>query len=124
MKEHGHVDIKWDGIILILSIHGPFNIEGVESSLKIIKNAVNQMENDYWYHVDFIDDDSLGSPEVMKAIGEYYLWADNNGCKAAAVACSNSLQKVLMDSFICESDVNVKTFMSQTDALSYIKQQN
>lgn len=123
MKEHGHVDIKFDGNILILSVHGPFNIEAVESSLREIKNLVNQKENDFWYRVDFLDEDTLGPPEAMKAIGEFYLWADKNGCRATAVACSNSLQKVLMDSFISASDINVKTFMTQTDAIDYIKQQ-
>ncbi|MCF2949640.1 hypothetical protein L0668_16075 [Paraglaciecola aquimarina] len=121
MKEHGDIDIKWDGNILSISLRGPFNVEGIKHSIERVKTSVKENNLSSWYRIDYLDEETLGSPDTIKLIGEFYLWSDLNKCIESAIVCQNTLQRNLIDNFVERTGVKITVFNQDSKALNFIK---
>ncbi|NMP32708.1 hypothetical protein HII17_14190 [Thalassotalea sp. M1531] len=62
-----------------------------------IKQSVREQGFDVWYRVDYLDNETLGSPEVMSVIGKNYKWCGPyNNCQQLTVCCSSTIQVGMM----------------------------
>ena len=120
MVAHGKVNYSWHGNILQLDVFGPFNVIGINNAFKELKKQVSTNFLEKWYRIDVIDDETLGCPEVMKTIGQTYLWSLENSCQMIAIVCANRVQLSLLNAFIEKSGLNVRAFTNQKDALATI----
>ena len=105
-----------------MSVHGPFNQQGVEQAFAEIKASVRKVEPQDWYRLEVLDQQTLGSPTVMKVIGASYLWCIEQGCQFIAVVCANRIQQTILREFIRTSGLNIMAFNSQAEAESHIQQ--
>lgn len=120
MISHGSVSINWSANLLKIDTHGPFNEEGVTAAFKEIKGSVRALAHPKWVRLDRLDEQTLGSPEVMAVIAENYLWGYRYGCQATAVICSHIVQVQILDGFIRQSGVNMKSFDSVNEAEAWL----
>ncbi|GHE78973.1 hypothetical protein [Thalassotalea profundi] len=122
MEAHGSVTTKWKGNILLITTHGSFNIEGINIAFDQIKETVNQKNFPVWSRVDFLDNDTLGSKEVMKVISSSYLWSfQESQCKEMVVYCSNLLQQEMLKNFLRTTPLNIKIFTDLDEIYQYIE---
>ncbi|MFD2167102.1 hypothetical protein ACFSJY_12665 [Thalassotalea euphylliae] len=125
MRPHGTVALTWRRNILLNYTQGPFNVEGVKRSFDDIKQSVAEAGFDHWYRVDFLDEETLGCPEVMKVIGDSYKWSSvENNCGGVLVCCSNQLQQNMMHRFISHTALNIQVFSSSEAVFNYIENSN
>lgn len=120
MVAHGKVNYSWHGNILQLDVFGPFNVIGINNAFKELKKQVSTNFLEKWYRIDVIDDETLGCPEVMKTIGQTYVWSLENNCQMIAIVCANRVQLSLLNAFIEKSGLNVRAFTNREDALDTI----
>ena len=120
MFAHGKVNYSWHGNILQLDVFGPFNVIGINNAFEELKKQANANFFEKWYRIDVIDDETLGCPEVMKTIGQTYVWSLENNCQMIAIVCANRVQLSLLNAFIEKSGLNVRAFTNREDALDTI----
>ncbi|MCF6457266.1 hypothetical protein [Pseudoalteromonas sp. MMG024] len=120
MVAHGKVNYSWHGNILQLEVFGPFNVIGINNAFEELKKQANANFFEKWYRIDVIDDETFGCPEVMKTIGQTYVWSLENNCQMIAIVCANRVQLSLLNAFIEKSALNVRAFTNQEDALATI----
>lgn len=120
MIAHGNINCSWHGNILQLDVFGPFNVIGINNAFEELKKQVSANFHEKWYRIDVIDDETLGCPEVMKTIGQTYMWSLENNCQMIAIVCANRVQLSLLNAFIEKSGLNVRAFTNQKDALATI----
>jgi hypothetical protein len=123
MKPHGFVELEWKQKILFIKTYGPFNLEGISAASTEINGLITQQNHNHWLRLDSLDDETLGSPEVMKVIAESYRWSLNHGCNQIVVCCYNQIQMALLNQFISRSGLNVKAFSCIDLAWQYANKQ-
>lgn len=116
MHPHGTVEYTWHNNLLKLGVFGPFNLQGIELAFSDLKETVRCHKPKIWFRYETLDENTLGSPEVMKIIGQSYKWSLQNGCAYIAVVCANSVQHNLLTKFINESQLNIGAFTSAAEA--------
>lgn len=122
MDPHGIIDIQWRKNILLVKTRGPFNIEGITLAFDQLKASVKNKNQDPWYRVDFLDNETLGSQAVMQVIGESYKWSNaETNCIETAVCCSNVIQYELLTKFSHYASLNIKIFNNIDQANGYIE---
>ena len=122
MVAHGSVTTKWKGNVLQVNTLGSFNIEGVNIAFDRIKETVKQKNATAWYRVDFLDQDTLGSKDVMQVIAASYLWSfQESQCKEMVVYCSNLLQQEMLKNFLRTTPLNIKIFTDLDETHQYIE---
>ncbi|MFT6900323.1 MAG: hypothetical protein ACJAXS_000485 [Colwellia sp.] len=119
MQSHGSISKKWKANVLIINSEGPFNDEGIIQVIDEIKKSVISKKLRNWLRIEIWDDNTLGSPSVMKCAEDYNVWCSKNGCKATAIVVSNSVQKNLIER---TSLGNIKIFNSTNKATDWIKE--
>lgn len=117
---HGTVDIEWHDNVLVLRCHGPYNSEGIGQSIALTKADVAEKAFEHWYRIDILDDETLGSPEVVQLIGEFYVWCMHNQCTEAVIVCSNVIQEQLVQQFIDRTGARMVTAKLYNEAINYI----
>jgi hypothetical protein len=120
MKPHGFVELEWRGKVLFTKTFGPFNIEGISVASAEINTQIAQQNFAKWLRLDSLDDDTLGSPEVMKVIAGSYLWSLEHGCDEIVIACFNQVQMTLLNQFIERTGLKIKAFNCIEQAWQYI----
>lgn len=123
LPPHGHIDFSWEEDLLILNCRGPFNKEGIKvAAVELVKNMTNR-QHPSWKRIDIVDDNALGDPEVIISMGLSYINAFDNGCRAMALVYFNSLQKVLIENFIAENNINLRAFSNADHAKEWLEKQ-
>lgn len=120
MIAHGNINCSWQKNILLLDVFGPFNVIGINNAFEELKKQTHANFFEKWYRIDVIDDETLGCPEVMKTIGQTYVWSLENNCQMIAIVCANRVQLSLLNAFIEKSGLNMRAFTNQEDALDTI----
>lgn len=118
MIGHGKISCTWQSNILHLDVFGPFNVIGVKNAFEELKKQANTCSQDTWYRIDVIDEQTLGCPEVMKIIGQTYVWSLENNCQMIAIVCANRVQLSLLNAFIEKSGLNIRAFTNQEEAIA------
>jgi len=118
MIGHGKISCTWQSNILHLDVFGPFNVIGVKNAFEELKRQANTCSQDTWYRIDVIDEQTLGCPEVMKIIGQTYVWSLENNCQMIAIVCANRVQLSLLNAFIEKSGLNIRAFTNQEEAIA------
>lgn len=118
MIGHGKISCTWQSNILHLDVFGPFNVIGVKNAFEELKRQANTCSQDTWYRIDVIDEQTLGCPEVMKIIGQTYIWSLENNCQMIAIVCANRVQLSLLNAFIEKSGLNIRAFTNQEEAIA------
>ena len=118
MIGHGKISCTWQSNILHLDVFGPFNVIGVKSAFEELKKQATTCSQDTWYRIDVIDEQTLGCPEVMKIIGQTYVWSLENNCQMIAIVCANRVQLSLLNAFIEKSGLNIRAFTNQEEAIA------
>jgi hypothetical protein len=117
MNSHGRITKKWEGNIFIINSEGPFNDEGVIEVIDEIKKSVISKRVSNWLRIEIWDDNTLGSPSVMKRAEDYNIWCSENGCQATAIVVSNSVQRHIIERTFLG---NIKIFNSRNKAISWL----
>jgi hypothetical protein len=118
MIGHGKISCTWQSNILHLDVFGPFNVIGVKNAFEELKKQATTCSQDTWYRIDVIDEQTLGCPEVMKIIGQTYVWSLENNCQMIAIVCANRVQLSLLNAFIEKSGLNIRAFTNQEEAIA------
>jgi hypothetical protein len=118
MIGHGKISCTWQSNILHLDVFGPFNVIGVKNAFEELKKQATTCSQDTWYRIDVIDEQTLGCPEVMKIIGQTYVWSLENNCQMIAIVCANRVQLSLLKAFIEKSGLNIRAFTNQEEAIA------
>lgn len=121
MIGHGKISCTWQSNILHLDVFGPFNVIGVKNAFEELKKQATTCSQDTWYRIDVIDEQTLGCPEVMKIIGQTYVWSLENNCQMIAIVCANRVQLSLLNSFIETSGLNIKAYTNTVEALAELE---
>lgn len=116
MKPHGRVKLAWDNNVLRVEVIGPFNMEGVNQCFKQIQASVLAHKTEHWTRLDILDQETLGSPDVMKVIGATYKWCTAQGCLGIASVCSTFLQTEILEKTRVSTGMNLAGFKSYADA--------
>ena len=123
MGPHGQVETSWQNNILIVNAFGPFNIEGIQIASNQIKQAVAEKQFPVWHRVDYLDEATLGSPEVMKIIGRSYKWSNYlASCQTVAVYCSTLMQYTKMKHFVDHDKLDITVFNCVNQTQQFIEQ--
>ena len=80
MKIHGYVDFEWSDDVLVVKGYGPFNLEAVEKVEGQYTAAINSRKNHEYSVLEIWDEGSLGSPEVMGRISDFWYVQSMNVC--------------------------------------------
>lgn len=120
MVAHGKIKCTWQDNLLRLDVFGPFNVIGVNKAFDELRHIAQQAKQETWFRIDIIDEETLSCPQVMKTIGQSYVWSLNNHCQMIAIVCANRVQLSLLYSFIETSGLNVKAFTDTDEALAAI----
>ena len=78
----------------------------------------------FWYRVDYLDEDALGSPNVMQIIARSYKWSfTQHHCRAMALYCATPMQFQMVNRYIEQTQFPMKTFQRKSSAKAYIEEQ-
>jgi hypothetical protein len=123
LEPHGQLLLRWDANFLCIDVMGPFNLEGVTACFLQIQQSVGQYPRSPWSRIDLLDEETLGSPEVMRVIGASYKWCLQHDCVAIASVCSTSIQREILEQTRQKSGMNLAGFVTQAEALQWCREQ-
>lgn len=123
LKSHGQLRLRWDADVLYIDVMGPFNLEGVTAGFLQIQQSVGQCQRRAWGRIDVLDQETLGSPEVMKVIGASYKWCLQQGCVAIASVCSTSIQRQILEQTQQQTGMNLAGFATLPEAEQWCREQ-
>lgn len=117
MNKHGYLHFSWDKNVLIINVEDPFNEEGFQYHTALIRNAVVNRIPRQWKRLEVWGDEVLGSPAVVKMCSLQYDWYEDNGCYLSAVVVSNSIQAMVLESYVKST---AKIFYDTDEALHWL----
>ncbi|NMP32003.1 hypothetical protein HII17_10530 [Thalassotalea sp. M1531] len=95
MNVHGELTFEWLNNVLYVRTFGPFNEEGIVKAANAYSNCLSQHAKAHYAIIEIWDNDSLGSPEVMAMVADFWTNHLQDNCTAIAIVVSNSLQLAL-----------------------------
>lgn len=113
MKIHGYVDFEWSDDVLVVKGYGPFNLEAVEKVEGQYTAAINSRKNHEYSVLEIWDEGSLGSPEVMGRISDFWYDLPSRNCKRLAILVSNRIQMRICEKLIPKF---ARVFLERNDA--------
>lgn len=119
MEAHGRLFFSWDGDILFVEAHGPFNVEGVNSVKDQYISTLEKNHKACFSIIEIFDDLSLTSPDGFKIIGEFWQEVFSYGCEALAIVVPSQFQKRVIEKILPEK--NSKVFDDLEDAKNWVK---
>lgn len=121
MKNHGHIELNWQDNVLYVKVIGPFNIEGAAEAARIYKQEIQNKVVSPFSVIEYLDENSLGSPEVMKNVSVMWKLLAEHNCSALALVYANVVQRMLSDKYLPSFG---KAFDNLEDAEIWIKNNN
>ena len=121
MNMHGEISIVWHGNLIEITSTGPFNVEGLNHCISIIKKSILNKNIKSWCRMEIWDDETLGSPACIALSKVKALWCVNHGCYATAIVVSNSVQRSLLES---EARSNIRIFDDAVIAKKWLDEQS
>ena len=91
--QHGEFDIKISGQVLVASLAGSWNEEAARAFDREFRLAAEPLLGAPWAHLVYLDDWSLGVPEMKPVIEQLVAWCCAHGLKRAAKVYSPSMLK-------------------------------
>lgn len=85
MKEHGEVEISWEGNLLVVNAHGAFNKEGIETAHASIMSELKSLGHQQWKRLDILSDMTLPTEDAIPGVKTMYLESARAGCTHAAI---------------------------------------
>ncbi len=113
MKRHGDITFSWKGDVFIEEIQGPFNEEGIEYYIPVLKEAILAKQMKTWNRLEIWDAEVLASPAVVDMAKEIYDWYDENGCNKTAIVVCTSLQVHIIKNMLKRSHAEVFSEVSE-----------
>ena len=101
-SSHGEVKVYWKDKLLIVEPKAAFNVDGIVSAAKVIKQHIDERKVAEWVRVVLFRSEMIVGPvDGAKYIVESFQYSRENGCKLVCVVGGNAINK---DSFtkICE----------------------
>lgn len=123
LKAHGNVNLTWNKNLLVVEVLGPFNLEGVNHCFKKIQESVLANKPAAWARIDILDQETLGSPEVMRVIGATYKWCLEQGCSGVGSVCTTYLQAEILEKTRVSTGMNLAGFNTLSDAKAWCREQ-
>lgn len=117
MKHHGEAKLYWQGSILVVEAHGPFNEEGMQIVVKNIKQCVFAKHLPVWQKLSICDKETLGSPSTLAVLQDINTWCANNGCEKMAVVVCTSLQNYIAEHQLKSA---AKIFFDENEAKQWL----
>jgi hypothetical protein len=121
MQSHDEIIVEWKGDILVIYPQSPFDEEGVEEVIDIIKKTVRTKNNKNWSRLEVWSDNSLGSPAVMSNEKAFSHWCNENGCVATALVVENGFQRGITKNHLSD---NVEVFSCEVEATNWLMAHN
>jgi len=126
-RQHGDYSHEWQGELLILRLHGAFNEAAINafflSLADVIQEHVKAHPNSKWALLSSLNQDMLGTPDVMDIIKFAYQWSQENGCIAAAISNANAVVKHVFVPYFESLDINTDFFDTETQAIEGLNKQ-
>jgi hypothetical protein len=116
MKIHGETKLSWHLDTLIVDAHGPFNEEGAQYFKKSFESALLTNKRRHWHRIDILDNETLGSPEVLNIVKQSIAQAFKANCLSVAIVAANTLQAQLFTQMANELALTIKVFHSLDNA--------
>ena len=124
--QHGEFELSVSGNILIAHLIGGWNKEAALAFDREFRIAAEPLLADDWGHLVFLDDWSLGVPEMIPIIEDLVQWCVINGLKRAAHVYSPSMLKQMQaNDMVAEQlgDFQRCAFRDKESALAWLAQQ-
>ncbi|WP_019027770.1 hypothetical protein [Colwellia piezophila] len=121
MNAHGDISLMWEGDLLKIKVFGPFNEIGLKDILSRIQESILNKNLKSWRKMEFWDEDTLGSPDVVSSAKAVAKWYKDNGCYASAIIVCNNIQHQIIDSVTSN---NTKSFRDQEAAMNWLNLQS
>ena len=120
--QHGEFTLSVSGNILLANLSGAWNEEAAHAFSKDLKSKVTPLVGADWGHLVYLDDWSLGVPEIKPIVEELVAWCCGNGLKRAAhVYSSSMLKKLQLEDFVAETgDFQRRAFASEAEAIAWL----
>ncbi|WP_440874914.1 hypothetical protein [Thalassotalea sp. PLHSN55] len=100
MHRHGYLELKWVNDTLYVTVFGPFNTEGAHEAAQQYITEIKKRNNRPFSVIEYLDNDSLGSPEVMKNVYKIWCLLGESGCKSLALVYANTVQRSLAEKYL------------------------
>ena len=117
MKIHGYVDFEWSNDVLVVKGYGPFNLEAVEKAERQYTEAINSRKVRCYGVLEIWDEDSLGSPEVMSRISDFWYELSSKKCNKLAILVTNQFQQKICEKLLPKLG---RVFLDQSEAESWL----
>ena len=105
MNSHGKISFSWKENIFVLIVEGPFNEEGIERIVPLLKESVLNRTSKKWKRLEIWDAEVLGSPETIKRCQLIWDWFNVNGCLLTAIVISNNIQIQVLEKYSDSSTI-------------------
>jgi hypothetical protein len=121
--QHGEFDIKISGQVLVASLAGSWNEEAARAFDREFRLAAEPLLGAPWAHLVYLDDWSLGVPEMKPVIEQLVAWCCEHGLKRAAQVYSPSMLKTLQleDLVVEQGDFQRRAFATGQQALQWLR---
>ena len=113
MKGHGEVRFVWRKDVLFVEAFGPFNEVAVVQVAEAYLKQVEGQELESFSVVEVWDKNSLGSPEVMDKVGQFWHYLQGTNCSALCIVVDSGIQKRLCEKLLPSIG---RVFLSQEEA--------
>ncbi|WP_354624101.1 hypothetical protein [Psychromonas sp. MME2] len=121
MNKHGDICFSWEGELLTLIVKGPFNEEGFDYYISLIRKSVLNRSINHWKRLEIWDDEVMASPNVVDKCRVIHDWYEKNGCILSAVVVSNNMQALLLKKSV---KTNAEIFTKIEDSKEWFKRQS
>ncbi|GGW73102.1 STAS/SEC14 domain-containing protein [Alteromonas halophila] len=121
---HGVSQVVCDGDIILVTLSGAFNQEGIELYEQKARDAIRAMKGEPFKML--IDDSDVegGTPEAYAALDRFNQWQNTQPLRAKAFVVKQTLlQRILMKRTPALSSQNTAFFTSKKDALAWLNEQ-
>ncbi len=120
MLEHGEIQFSWHENLLTTHVTEAFNYEGVVAGFNAVKASVLAKKFTHWKRLEILDNEVLGSQDVLEEVHRNFIWLNTHGCQYTALVVKNHLQQDILKS-ICND--SIKIFKDLGQAKTWLNEQ-
>ncbi len=93
---HGYLNFNWRDNTLYVKAFGPFNTEGMIEATNQYFEVINNNISSFSI-IEVLNEDALGSPQVMENVGEFWKKLENYNCISLALIYVTDMQRAILE---------------------------
>jgi hypothetical protein len=124
LVQHGDFRLTINGQILVAYVRGSWNEEAAQAYSDEYQRQASRLGS-RWGHLVFLDEWSLGIPEIVPVIQQLVSWSIEHGLtRAAHVYSPSMLKRLQLEEMIHDGGAFIhKGFASVDDAVGWLQQE-